>query len=76
MNPAAAILLVAHALVYYFGSQIRAKKPAAYFGAQFTLAVAIGLFVESLWSLGVLLGALALQASVLLYIRTRTRKPR
>jgi hypothetical protein len=74
VNPAAIILLVAHGLVYYLGPKIRAKKPVAYFGAQITLAIAIGMFVASLWSMGVLLGALGLQAAVLLYGRMRNRR--
>lgn len=71
MNPAAIILLVAHGLVYYLGPRMRAKQPVAYFVTQFTLAAAIGMFMASLWSMGVLLSALGLQAAVLLYHRIR-----
>lgn len=74
MNPAAVFLLIAHGLVYRFGQRMRTKNMVAYFGAQFTLAVAIGLFVESLWSMAVLLGALIMQAAVLLYHHIRSRK--
>ena len=76
LNATAAFLLIVHGAVYYVGPRMRATRAAAYFVTQVTLAIAIGLFVDSLWSMGVLLGALALQTGVLARHRfLGTRRP-